>query len=93
MNCGLRSVQLEWQMFLGDEVMISFERGSRCGRRAGNGVVPTAKIEHEGSKVACSNTGRPRLRVPLSRAVIERDPSKNHQETVLREIAQVCVAL
>jgi hypothetical protein len=84
--------ELEWQMFLRDEVTARFPEGLTVWEASGQWRRSDGQIEHEGSKVLLlvhPDTAAARSSV---QAVIARYRQKFDQESVLWETAQVCVA-
>ena len=84
--------ELEWQMFLRDEVTSRFPEGLTVWEANGQWRRPDGEIEHEGSKVLLlvhpdSTTARSAVQ-----AVIAQYRQKFDQESVLWETAHVCVA-
>jgi hypothetical protein len=84
--------ELEWQMFLRDEVTQRFPEGLTVWEAEGHWRTPTGSIDHEQSKVLLlvhADTASARQSV---QAVIEAYRKKFEQESVLWESARVCVA-
>jgi hypothetical protein len=84
--------ELDWQMFLRDEVTARFPEGLTVWEASGQWRRSDGQIEHEGSKVLLlvhPDTSAARSSV---QAVIARYRQKFDQESVLWETAQVCVA-
>lgn len=84
--------ELEWQMFLRDEVTARFPEGLTVWEASGQWRRTDGQIEHEGSKVLLLvHPDTAVARSPVQ-AVIARYRQKFDQESVLWETAQVCVA-
>ena len=84
--------ELEWQMFLRDEVTLRFPEGLTVWEAEGQWRTPAGSIDHEQSKVLLlvhPDTAPARQSV---QAVIEAYRKKFEQESVLWESARVCVA-
>ena len=84
--------ELEWQMFLRDEVTQRFPEGLTVWEAEGQWRTPSGSIDHEQSKVLLlvhADTASARQSV---QAVIEAYRKKFEQESVLWESARVCVA-
>jgi len=84
--------ELEWQIFLRDEVTSRFPEGLTVWEANGQWRRPDGEIEHEGSKVLLlvhPDTTAARSAV---QAVIKEYRQKFDQESVLWETAHVCVA-
>jgi len=84
--------ELEWQMFLRDEVTQRFPEGLTVWEAEGQWKTPSGSIDHEQSKVLLlvhADTASARQSV---QAVIEAYRKKFEQESVLWESARVCVA-
>lgn len=85
--------ELEWQLFLRDEVTARFPEGLTVWEANGQWRHPgNGQIEHEGSKVLLlvhPDTAAARSAV---QAVIAQYRQKFEQESVLWETANVCVA-
>jgi hypothetical protein len=84
--------ELEWQMFLRDEVTQRFPEGLTVWEAEGQWRTAAGSIDHEQSKVLLlvhSDTAAARQSV---QAVIEAYRKKFDQQSVLWENARVCVA-
>jgi hypothetical protein len=84
--------ELEWQLFLRDDVTARFPEGLTVWEASGQWRRPDGQIEHEGSKVLLlvhPDTAAARSSV---QAVITGYRQKFDQESVLWETAHVCVA-
>jgi hypothetical protein len=84
--------ELEWQMFLRDEVTARFPEGLTVWEANGQWRRSDGQLEHEGSKVLLlvhPDTAAARSSVQL---VISQYRQKFEQESVLWETAHVCVA-
>ena len=84
--------ELEWQMFLRDEVTQRFPEGLTVWEAEGQWRTATGSIDHEQSKVLLlvhSDTAPARQSV---QAVIEAYRKQFEQDSVLWESARVCVA-
>jgi hypothetical protein len=84
--------ELEWQMFLRDEVTQRFPEGLTVWEAEGQWRTASGSIDHEQSKVLLlvhPDTAAARQSV---QAVIEAYRKKFEQESVLWESARVCVA-
>ncbi len=84
--------ELEWQIFLRDEVTARFPDGLTVWEAAGQWRRPDGRIDHEQSKVLLlvhPDTATARSAV---QAVISGYRQKFEQESVLWETARVCVA-
>ena len=84
--------ELEWQVFLRDEVTSRFPEGLTVWDADGQWRGPSGSIDHENSKVLLlvhPDTSAARGSV---QAVIERYRKTFDQESVLWETARVCVA-
>jgi uncharacterized protein DUF3574 len=84
--------ELEWQMFLRDEVTERFPEGLTVWEAEGQWRTAAGSIDHEQSKVLLlvhPETAAARQSV---RAVIEAYRKKFEQQSVLWESARVCVA-
>ena len=84
--------ELEWQMFLRDEVTPRFPDGLTVWDADGQWRSPAGSIDHENSKVLLlvhPDTAAARGSV---QGVIERYRKTFDQESVLWETARVCVA-
>ena len=84
--------ELEWQMFLRDEVTKRFPDGLTVWEAEGQWRSPAGNIDHEQSKVLLlvhPDTAAARQSV---QAVIEAYRKKFEQQSVLWESARVCVA-
>ena len=85
--------ELEWQLFLRDEVTSRFPNGMTVWDAEGQWRGPQGEIAHERTKVLLlvhPNTDASRLAI---RAVIDRYRKAFDQESVLWETSQVCAAL
>lgn len=84
--------ELEWQMFLRDEVTARFPDGLTVWDADGQWRGPSGTIDHENSKVLLLvHPETPAARGSVQ-AVIERYRKTFEQESVLWETARVCVA-
>jgi uncharacterized protein DUF3574 len=84
--------ELEWQVFLRDEVTQRFPEGLTVWEAEGQWKTPTGSIDHEQSKVLLLvHPDTPAARKSVQ-AVIEAYRKKFEQESVLWESARVCVA-
>jgi hypothetical protein len=84
--------ELEWQVFLRDEVTARFPDGLTVWDADGQWRGPTGTIDHENSKVLLLvHPDTPTARGSVQ-AVIERYRKTFDQESVLWETARVCVA-
>ena len=84
--------ELEWQMFLRDEVTSRFPEGLTVWDANGQWRGPNGSIEHEDAKVLLLvHPDTPVARGQVQ-AVIERYRKMFEQESVLWETARVCVA-
>lgn len=84
--------ELEWQMFLRDEVTSRFPDGLTVWDADGQWRGPSGSIDHENSKVLLLvHPDTPAARASVQ-AVIERYRKTFEQESVLWETARVCVA-
>jgi hypothetical protein len=84
--------ELEWQMFLRDEVTLRFPEGLTVWEAEGQWRTPTGSIDHEQSKILLlvhPDTTAARQSV---QAVIEAYRKMFEQQSVLWESARVCVA-
>ena len=84
--------ELEWQMFLRDEVTQRFPEGLTVWEAEGQWRTPAGGIDHEQSKVLLlvhPDTAAARQSI---QAVIEAYRKKFEQQSVLWESARVCVA-
>lgn len=84
--------ELDWQMFLRDEVTARFPDGLTVWEANGQWRRPDGQIEHEGAKVLLlvhPDTAAARSSVQV---VIAHYRQKFDQESVLWETAHVCVA-
>ena len=84
--------ELEWQLFLRDEVTSRFPEGLTVWDAEGQWRAPKGTIEHERSKVLLlvhPDTGAARQSV---QDVIERYRKAFDQQSVLWETSRVCVA-
>jgi len=84
--------ELEWQIFLRDEVTSRFPNGLTVWEAAGQWRRPDGRVDHEQSKVLLlvhPDTAAARSAV---QAVISGYRQKFDQESVLWETARVCVA-
>jgi hypothetical protein len=84
--------ELEWQMFLRDEVTQRFPEGLTVWEAEGQWRTPTGSLDHEQSKVLLlvhPDTAAARQSV---QAVIEAYRKMFEQQSVLWESARVCVA-
>jgi Protein of unknown function (DUF3574) len=84
--------ELEWQMFLRDEVTSRFPEGLTVWDADGQWRGPSGSIDHENSKVLLlvhPDTAEARGSL---QAVIERYRKMFEQQSVLWETARVCVA-
>jgi hypothetical protein len=84
--------ELEWQIFLRDEVTARFPEGLTVWEANGQWRRPDGQIEHEGAKVLLlvhPDTAAARSAV---QSVIAQYRQKFDQESVLWETAHVCVA-
>ena len=84
--------ELEWQLFLRDEVTARFPDGLTVWDAKGQWRTPAGTIDHESSKVLLlvhADTSQAREAVL---AVIARYRKAFEQESVLWETARVCVA-
>jgi hypothetical protein len=84
--------ELEWQIFLKDEVTKRFPDGLTVWQAEGQWLTPAGSIDHEQSKVlllvhADTSTARQSVQ-----AVIQAYRKTFDQESVLWESARVCVA-
>jgi hypothetical protein len=85
--------ELEWQVFLRDEVTSRFPNGMTVWDAEGQWRGPEGKIAHERTKVLLlvhPDTAQARQAI---RAVIDRYRKVFEQESVLWETSQVCAAL
>ena len=85
--------ELEWQLFLRDEVTSRFPNGMTVWDAEGQWRGPEGKIDHERTKVLLlvhPDTEQARQAI---RAVIDRYRKAFEQESVLWETAPVCAAL
>jgi len=85
--------ELEWQMFLRDDVTPRFPNGMTVWEAEGQWRGPDGKIGHERTKVLLlvhPDTEQARQSI---RAVIDRYRKAFEQESVLWETAHVCAAL
>lgn len=84
--------ELEWQVFLRDEVTSRFPEGLTVWNADGQWRSPAGSIDHEDSKVLLLvHSDTPVARAAVQ-AVIERYRKTFEQESVLWETARVCVA-
>lgn len=84
--------ELEWHMFLRDEVTSRFPDGLTVWDAAGQWRSPSGSIDQEDAKVLLLvHSDTPAAR-GLVQAVIERYRKMFEQESVLWETARVCVA-
>ena len=84
--------ELEWQVFLRDEVTARFPDGLTVWDADGQWRGPSGTIDHENSKVLLLvHPDTPVARGSVQ-AVIERYRKTFEQESVLWETARVCVA-
>jgi hypothetical protein len=84
--------ELEWQLFLRDEVTSRFPDGLTVWDAEGQWRAPQGTIEHERTKVLLLvHADTPAARQAVQ-AVIERYRKAFDQESVLWETARVCVA-
>ena len=84
--------ELEWQMFLRDEVTQRFPQGLTVWEAEGQWQTAAGSIDHEQSKVLLLvHPDTPAAR-QLVQAVIEAYRRKFEQQSVLWESARVCVA-
>lgn len=84
--------ELEWQMFLRDEVTTRFPAGLTVWEAQGQWRTSTGTIEHERSKVLLLvHPDTPAAKTSVQ-AVIERYRKGFDQESVLWETARVCAA-
>ena len=84
--------ELEWQMFLRDEVTQRFPEGLTVWEAQGQWRTAAGSIDHEQSKVLLLvHPDTPAAR-QLVQAVIEAYRRKFEQQSVLWESARVCVA-
>jgi hypothetical protein len=84
--------ELEWHMFLRDEVTSRFPEGLTVWDAAGQWRNPNGSIDHEDAKVLLLvHPDTPAAR-GMVQAVIERYRKMFEQESVLWETARVCVA-
>ena len=84
--------ELEWQMFLRDEVTARFPQGLTVWEAEGQWRRPDGVVDHERSKVLLlvhADTAPARASV---QAVIERYRKTFDQQSVLWETARVCAA-
>ena len=85
--------ELEWQLFLRDEVTSRFPNGLTVWDAEGQWRGPDGKVAHERTKVLLlvhPDTEQARQTI---RALIKRYRSAFEQEAVLWETSQVCAAL
>ena len=84
--------ELDWQVFLRDEVTSRFPEGLTVWDADGQWRSPAGSIDHENSKVLLLvHPDTPVARAAVQ-AVIERYRKTFEQESVLWETARVCVA-
>jgi hypothetical protein len=84
--------ELEWQLFLRDEVTSRFPDGLTVWDAEGQWRAPQGLVEHERTKVLLLvHPDTPAAR-QLVQAVIERYRTAFDQESVLWETSRVCVA-
>jgi hypothetical protein len=84
--------ELEWQLFLRDEVSSRFPDGLTVWDADGQWRTPEGKIDHERSKVLLLvHPDTPAAREAV-RAIIARYRKAFDQQSVLWETARVCVA-
>lgn len=84
--------ELDWQIFLRDEVTARFPEGLTVWEASGQWRRADGQIEHEGSKVLLLVHPDNAAARSSVQAVIARYRQKFDQESVLWETAQVCVA-
>ena len=84
--------ELEWQMFLRDEVTQRFPEGLTVWEAEGQWRTEAGSIDHEQSKVLLLVHGDTAAARQSVQAVIETYRKKFEQESVLWESARVCVA-
>lgn len=84
--------ELEWQIFLRDEVTSRFPEGLTVWEANGQWRRPDGQIEHEGSKVLLLVHPDTTVARSAVQAVITQYRQKFDQESVLWETAHVCVA-
>ena len=84
--------ELEWQMFLRDEVTSRFPDGLTVWDADGQWRGPSGSIDHENSKVLLLVHPDTPVARGAVQAVIERYRKMFDQESVLWETARVCVA-
>ena len=84
--------ELEWQLFLRDEVTARFPDGLTVWDAEGQWRAPQGAIEHERTKVLLLVHGDTAAARASVLAVIERYRKVFDQQSVLWETAKVCVA-
>lgn len=84
--------ELEWQMFLRDEVTARFPEGLTVWDAEGQWRAPRGGVEHERTKVLLLVHPDTRVARQSVLAVIDRYRKAFEQESVLWETSRVCVA-
>ena len=84
--------ELEWQLFLRDEVTKRFPDGLTVWEASGQWRTPAGTIDHEQSKVLLVVHGDSAAARQSIQAVIESYRKSFDQQSVLWESARVCVA-
>jgi hypothetical protein len=84
--------ELEWQIFLRDEVTARFPEGLTVWEASGQWRRPDGQIEHEAAKVLLLVHPDTALAGSAVQSVIAQYRQKFDQESVLWETAHVCVA-
>ena len=84
--------ELEWQIFLRDEVTPRFPEGLTVWEANGQWRRPDGQIEHEGAKVLLLVHPDTAVAGSAVQSVIAQYRKKFDQESVLWETAHVCVA-